>query len=320
MDDNVINILCATDDSYVPYCGIMLTSIFESNQGKKVDVYIIIDKFLSPSNERRFRRLSKRYEQKIEYVMIDKDQLSRFPTKGMDYWSIAMYYRIFAEALLPSSVKRVLYVDCDIVVCHDLLSLWDLNMMDKAVGVIQDIFTYSENIYKRLQYPEEVGYFNSGVLLMNLDYWREHHVCQQCLDFLTNHYDQLFANDQDVLNAVLWDKKMCLPLTYNFQVQFLKTYFYDQEAPALQAEIIQAKTDPAIIHYAVPIKPWNVMYYKMPYKRVWRQYKRRSPWWFLLPQLPKRKTINYLIKRFLFWPLGIMWKEEYIIDKNCNRL
>ena len=26
----MINILCATDDNYVPYCGIMLTSLFEN--------------------------------------------------------------------------------------------------------------------------------------------------------------------------------------------------------------------------------------------------------------------------------------------------
>ena len=61
-----------------------------------------------------------------------------------------------------------------------------------------------------------------------------------------------------------------------------------------------------------PEKPWNVMYYKMPYKWLWQKYKRLSPWWYILSSRPKRKTFNYLIKRYLLWPLGIMYKKQYI--------
>ena len=31
-----INILCATDDNYVPYCGIMLTSVFDNNKDSEI--------------------------------------------------------------------------------------------------------------------------------------------------------------------------------------------------------------------------------------------------------------------------------------------
>lgn len=315
-----ISILCATDDNYVPYCGIMLTSLFENNKDVPICVYIIIDKPLSASNMQRFIHLTNKYNQKIEFVRIDKTIFEQFPTKGMDYWSIAMYYRIFAEQLLPESVHRVLYLDCDIIVCGSLASLWDIDMAGKAVGGVSDIFTFYGECYERLQYPKDNGYFNSGVLLMNLDYWREHKICQRCLVYLNNNYDRLFANDQDVLNAVLWNQKLRLPVTYNYQVQFLANYFYHKDEPELQAEIRNTKSNPIIIHYAVPTKPWNVLYYKMPYKRIWWQYKRKSPWWYILPQLPKRKTINYLIKRYVLWPFGIMWEPKYSIDKSINRL
>lgn len=312
--------LCATDDNYVPYCGIMLTSVFENNKDVPICVYVIIDKPLSTSNMHRFSHLKDKYNQQIEFVRIDNTMLSQFPTKGMDYWSIAMYYRIFAEQLLPSSVHRILYLDCDIIVRGSLAPLWDVDMTDKAIGVVPDIFTFYDDCYERLQYSKEVGYFNSGVLLMNLDYWREHKMCQQCMDYLNSNYDRLFANDQDVLNAVLWNKKMQLPITYNFQVQFIKDYFYSKLEAVLRSEINETKKNPLVIHYAVPNKPWNVLYYKMPYKRIWWHYKRKSAWWYIMPQLPKHKTINYLIKRYLLWPFGIMWKLEYSIDKSINKL
>lgn len=316
----ILHILCATDDNYVPYCGVMLTSVFENNKDVSIHVYVIIDKPLSLSNRRRFQELAEKYHQQIEYLLINKEQLSIFPTKGMDYWSIAMYYRIFAEELIPQEINRVLYLDCDIIVRGSLASLWNVDMTGKAIGVVPDIFSFYDDYYERLQYSKEAGYFNSGVLLMNLEYWREHKLCQQCMDYLNNNYARLFANDQDVLNAVLWDKKMRLPVTYNYQVQFLADYFYHNEEPKLQAEIWNTKDNPIVIHYAVPTKPWNVLYYQMPYKKIWWQYKRKSPWWYILPSLPKHKTVNYLSKRYLLWPFGIMWKPRYTIAKSINKL
>lgn len=37
---NSINILCATDDNYAPYCGVMLTSLLENNKQYNIDIYI----------------------------------------------------------------------------------------------------------------------------------------------------------------------------------------------------------------------------------------------------------------------------------------
>ena len=315
-----INILCATDDNYVPYCGVMITSVFESNKDSRVDAYILIDKPLSSRAQHRFSKLAAKYDNSINYLFIDKSFLERFPIKGMSYWSIATYYRLYATELLPESVHRILYLDCDIIVRQSLRPLLEIDMKNKAVGCVSDIFEYWGEFQRRLGYPIEAGYFNAGVLLINVDYWHEHNLGQQCLDFLAKHYDSIEANDQDVLNAVLWDKKMRLPVTYNYQVQFLAKHFYDVESADLQKEIMEYKDNPTIIHYAVPNKPWNVLYYKMPYKKIWWQYKRKSPWWYILPSLPKYKTINYLIKRYLLWPFGIMWKLGYIIDKSINKL
>lgn len=306
-----INILCATDVSYVPYCGVMLTSVFESNKDSSVDVYILIDKPLPKKAQSKFASLAEKYNNKINYLQIDKSFLEKFPIKGMDYWSIATYYRLYATELLPSFVHRILYLDCDIIVDGKLDALWQTEMTDVAAGCVPDIFDYMSERPIRLGYPSHVGYFNAGVMLINVDYWREHNVGKQCLDFLASHYDVVEANDQDVLNAVLWNKKIQLPVTYNFQIQFLKINFY-KELTKYQEDIDKARCHPVIIHYAAPIKPWQMMYYKSPYKDVWSKYKRQSQWWYLWPQLPKRKTINYLIKRYFLWPLGIMYKNDWI--------
>ena len=58
---NPINIVCATDGKYVPYCGVMLTSLFENNKEREVNVYILIDKALNAEGVAKFEKLAKRY-------------------------------------------------------------------------------------------------------------------------------------------------------------------------------------------------------------------------------------------------------------------
>ena len=47
-----INILCATDNNYAPYCGIMLTSLFESNRDCGFNVFVFVDGCLSNANQK----------------------------------------------------------------------------------------------------------------------------------------------------------------------------------------------------------------------------------------------------------------------------
>ena len=54
-----MNILCATDDNYAPYCGVMLTSFLENHNGFHTEVYIIVKNRLKEEN--RLKRLENLY-------------------------------------------------------------------------------------------------------------------------------------------------------------------------------------------------------------------------------------------------------------------
>ena len=59
MHSQELNILCATDDAYVPYLGVMLTSLFLSNSGRKIHVFLLTDG-LREENARQIQSLSER--------------------------------------------------------------------------------------------------------------------------------------------------------------------------------------------------------------------------------------------------------------------
>lgn len=309
-----INIVCATDDRYVPYCGIMLTSVFENNRDSQVDVYVLLDHPLKEENIDRFAKFAQRYGRSIRYCFVDKTFIERFPLKGdgLSHWSIVTYYRLYAADILPEEVDKALYLDCDIIVDGSLRALFDMDWGPFAIGAVPDMCTEWQEYYDRLGYDRAEGYFNAGVVLMNLDYWRRHNVGRQCLEYLEANYDRIFNNDQDVLNAVLRNQKKNLPVTYNYQIQLRMPYFYDTFCGDLQ-EDIQRTTSPCIIHYAAELKPWMVKYYSYPFNGLWHKYKRMSLWKNMPDALPDKRAFVAFVKRYVLWPLGIKLKKPAMI-------
>jgi len=284
----------------------MITSLFENNKDLDICVYVLTDTQLSKGAKNQFKQLSCKYSQRIEIIEVDKSQFENYPTKNMSYWTIAMYYRLLAQELMPIYVSRILYLDCDIIIDGSLRNLKEVNMDGFALAAVDDICCFDKgdtNI--RLNYPCSYSYFNSGVLLINLDYWREHNIQKQCLDYLFENYDILSANDQDVLNAVLHDKTQLLTITFNYQVLFRKKDLYINYDESLQ-RLIDNTDKPLIIHYAMQTKPWDIRYYRLPFGKVWKKYKRCSPWRYYLPFIPRKNKVTHLINRYILWPLGIM--------------
>lgn len=291
-----------------------MTSVFESNKDREVNIYIMIDKPLLPKNQTLFSRLAERYHQHIFYTVVDNGFLSNFPLKGdgISYWSIVTYYRLYAADLLPDSVDKVLYLDCDIIVDGSLGVLFDMDWNGVAIGAVADMCIEWEEFYARLQYDRQLGYFNAGVVFMNLDYWRKHNVGKECLDFLGEHYNRIINNDQDVLNYVLRDRKLMLPVTYNYQIQLRMPYFFNTFTEELKQDVLNT-THPLIIHYAAELKPWMTKYYSYPFYNVWHKYKKISLWKNMPDELPATRKFVAWIKRYFLWPIGLKLKKPEIV-------
>ena len=305
-----MNILCATDEKYAPYCGVMLTSFLENHKSFHTEVHIIVKSRLKA--EKKLKRLEKRYD--VEVNIIEFPFIDVVSTIDIchEYLTVETLYRLFVTDILPKELDRVLYLDCDIIVDSDVSELFsmDLDGISALVAVDTPWHTMVSHP-KRLGYPEEKGYFNAGVMMINLEYWREHNISSQCYAFLKKNFRNLSLFDQDVLNVILLYSKKYVSLTYNFQhTAVLKEYYdlYDEETKA-----VVSSQKPKIIHYTTRMKPWLLYSYGGPFCAVWRRYKRRSMWWHLMDILPKEKPFNYFIKRYFLWPFGFYLPPKEVI-------
>ena len=113
-------------------------------------------------------------------------------------------------------------------------------------------------------------YFNTGVMVIDVQAWRDQEIVERCRTFLVESPQHARFWDQDALNVVLEDRWLRLPSELNaFPVSAFPDWF---DEPALTT---RRKTEDAalILHFAGPIKPWTDHF---PHGQARRTYHRYS--------------------------------------------
>lgn len=314
---NSMNILCATDTKYVPYCGIMLTSLFENNKDENINVFVLTTE-LTGEAASELIDVALGYGQKLSVIEVDKNTFKNCPIGSGDHVSLATYFRLATAELLPRHIGRVLYLDCDLVVSASLSEFYHSELDGKLCGVIRDLIPNDPSVIDRLNISLENDqhYFNAGVLLIDLDLWRQQSILDKFIEYINLNKERLAFHDQDTLNGVLRNQVKYFPVRLNLQRGFLVQSIFDQQPDLYKEEIWKAIEKPVIIHYTGPHKPW-MTYDKYPLNYIWKEYCRRSKWKNMPLQdcgtpiiMRIRQCINHIV-----WGLGIKKKfKTYIME------
>ena len=270
-----MNILTCTDSKFVIPTGVMFYSVCKNNVGEELNFYLIVDGSVTEKQKQSIENEIKKFEKTtIHFFKIDIKEIEKYLVVVAPHFPKSIYYRLLLADILPRDLDKILYLDGDIIVRHSLKDLWNTDISNYSLGAVVNQ-TNGKNFWERLKYPKEKGYFNSGVLLVNIKYWRNNHLTDRFIDYLKNNSDILVNPDQDVLNYVLQDSKLLLPERYNIQELF---YCIDREIVNCEdtMEIEQSLSDPTILHYTGD-KPW-VYYCEHPLKNIYYLYKSETQW------------------------------------------
>ena len=246
-----MHILLSVDKNYLMPLGTTMVSIMENNKNEDV-IFHIANIGFDKEQKQIISDLVARYNKTIQFYDITKNIFEKLP-KVHGYLSNATYTRLFLTEFLPQPIDKLIYLDCDIIVNGPLSDLWDTDIDNHPVAVVLDSYSFNVEHYNRLQYPMNHGYFNAGMMLINVDYWRKYHVMQKCLDFCVKHPERIAFEDQDIMNYVFNENKLLLPLKYNA----ICTVFYSKRQYPYEMwhQLEDAVKNPVIIHYTF-IKPW----------------------------------------------------------------
>lgn len=286
-----MNIACATDNRFAPYCGIMLTSLFENNKKNSFSVFILT-KGLSKENVAKLNLLASHYHSTITMIELDSNNFAACPIED-DRMSIVTYYRLALPFVLPSDIHRVLYLDVDIIVNNQIDALYNIDINDVALSACVDL-NIDEVTSSKVGVPKE-QYFNAGVLLINVDFWRRNHIAEKCFEFIKDNPNLITYWDQDALNATLHNAIPFMDITYNFRSRYIYEYFFHSFSDDIKRRVSRCALNPVIVHFASMDKPWHKIY-AGPYQSLFLYYKKRSLW----ADTPQQKNYQTL-RQYLGW-------------------
>lgn len=265
-----MHIALAADDRYAFACGVCITSVIENCGSEKLDIHVLTPGF-SKKNQDKFAQLERKYGLSIDFITLDSSDFKGL--KVSRRFPMSIYYRLLLPHLLDCD--RVLYLDCDIVVNGSLSPLYDMDMTGHAAVVVEDQCSDDIRNHNRIESDEK--YFNSGVMLMNLEWWRENSISEKCLQMLHDEPQRYKYPDQDVMNRLLAGKVIFAEYGFNFQ----ELMYLPHEKLMLHwskwSVVDKWKDSPVVIHYAGMLKPWFAES-AHPEKTLFNKYLSLSPW------------------------------------------
>ena len=305
-----ITLFCGCDENYAQHLGVMLYSAID-NVSQDLDIYVL-NIGLRRSSVSKLTALARAKGVSITFLDFSDNKLSRFYTSR--YITGASYLRLLAPEVLPTECSRAIYLDCDTLVYGDLAELWNMDLKGLAMAAVQDIgrpFIDTGSIIKTStkrttisDYAEhgiapDDPYLNAGVLVLDLDQWRDEGITPKCLEIAAN--KQYESHDQDVLNVVLHENWLTLPPKWNVAYQVFRLHSFDQ-GPYSSPEFVDCVVDPRVLHFTGRAKPWQRLCPHPMTKEYWR-FLDQTPWQGASPEpIPIRRSLGRL-----------KWRMEMIV-------
>ncbi|QIL49996.1 glycosyltransferase family 8 protein [Weissella coleopterorum] len=252
MSEN-INLLVTLDENYLPYLKVMLFSLHQNNLDQHFDLWLFHEK-IDSQQLTQLSLLVERLAVTLHAVQISGQLFKNAPT--VERYPREMYFRLACGNLLPQNVKRVIYLDPDILVINSVRPLWELDLQGNvfAAAVHAGLTNIAKSINNiRLQTTK--SYFNSGVLLIDVERARKIVKLEDIYQTIRKYGDYLLLPDQDVMNHLYSHVTLEIPEEiWNYDTRQSNIYF-TRHVDTFNMRWVAQNT--VFLHFCGKPKPWS---------------------------------------------------------------
>ena len=304
----MVHICAACDDKYSKYLGVLITSILRQTD-QPLSFYVLCSG-LSPKSQEKIKLLREIRDFELCFIEVNPHFFDGF---NYNFYSVEVWYRLLIGKMLPPEVKRVLYLDCDMVVVGDIGEVYHSNLRGKVVGAYHDVLVYpalADSTDMAIGSP----YFNAGMLLIDLWQWRDLQIENKLFEIANSKKGNFLFNDQDVLNICFSqnDKCLALPKNYNFVLPFkhirspFKLWQAKQES-IREFRQYRKEHAPVILHFID--KPWsrNACFVAWTFRKFYYEALVATPWHFPSHGAYRR----YVVWQACVFPWFFLYKNLY---------
>lgn len=306
------------DAGYVLPTVVSLQSLISSKRSNSCYRIYILGRGLSEQDVKYFNGYT-RSDVEIRVIACDKLDLTGLHQSEIGADCVATESALIKFYLpeILSEESKVLYLDGDTIIQKDLSELFNIDLDGYFLAAVRD----SGSLYYRHSMVQRVEfYFNSGVMLLNLDKMRKHDLTSKLIEAKKRSEDHNLM-DQNVLNLVFNGNCLPIEIKYNLLAVNLRraqkkwkieqlNKVYHTSYDSLE-EIVD---DAAIVHFSSKDKPW--LNYRSPFAYLWFKnfikIQKRTPLIVTLTSFPGRitsvsKTIHSLLDQSLKPSKIVLW-------------
>ncbi|WIV13795.1 glycosyltransferase family 8 protein [Proteiniborus sp. MB09-C3] len=252
----MLNVLVTLDSNYIKPLKVMLKSLFLNNQKERFTIYLMHSS-LTSNELNDLDDYIKAHGSQLQIVDIDDSYFVNAPT--LLHYTKAMYYRLLAFKFLPEELDRILYLDPDILVINSVNELYNTDIKKYLyAAAYHDLIPIKEVNRLRLNQYKIDAYYNSGVLLMNLERQRLSIDENTIFEFVEKNHSKLIMPDQDILNALYSKQIKALDeKLYNYDARYYRYYKMKTNGICDMDYVIK---NTVVLHFCGKRKPWKKSY------------------------------------------------------------
>lgn len=282
-----INIGLSFNDTYSQHAGVLIASILHNANKEDSYKFFVVTDFVSEENKNKIDNLKNIKDFEIQYIDVDGEIFKNL--KHNPNVNIAAFYRFYLFSI--KEVDKILYLDSDIIVRHDIANLFSNNIDDYCIAGVEDIV--GKLLIDRYKLSSTTTYINSGVMLLNLKKLR----CFDLISGLRNIPEYFIANnfgDQDLINYFFQNEILPLDLKWNLCYPYRTTYsdvkYYNE-----------ISKNPSIFHFITDAKPW-IPGKNPKFKSEYFKYLSKTDWYeefFVQYQIEENMILNEKLDNIL---------------------
>lgn len=268
--EEVADIAFVVDKNYAPHMGVLMTSIIMNTKYRPIRFHIINDG-IEDSDRKLLDKFSVLYSTDIRYYEISTNIFDNVEKKF--HFSNAIWYKMFVPIIVGPEVKRILFLDADMICLKDLSPLWDtdLDSIPLASAHVNTV---------EMERANSVGitsgtWVGAAFVLFNTEEWRKRKLTEQIINYAIKNQGKFYFTEEDALSVVL---EGCV-------ARFVDEESYLGTIDLVTGTEMSISEDTAIVHFSGSLKPWHSWCHNKR-KQIYWDYARNSLWKNLNPTEP----------------------------------
>lgn len=247
-----IPICYSVDKKYIRYLIVSIMSAEKYNNN--LIIYIIHENLLNAEMD----FLKSHVKSKVIFIDVKVRLNINIPEPDMksSHLSKEALFRLLIPKLIKSH-EKIIYLDVDTMVRDSLEDLFNINLKNFPFAAVP-WFEIHVSKLKEINMKIDQNYFNSGVMLLNLQNSNLHEIFEKAINIFNEEPHKKFAfADQDILNSLVQGKFKSISEMYNYTSSTTKKMSYNRKVK--------------IVHFAGKDKP-NICFKKHPFKKEFQDY------------------------------------------------